>query len=151
MLVFARNQYWEKRSLKFVGLVKRSLRKTMKKNRTIEFALCCKVLGCALLPWSWLQWALKIAPLVSQIIQSSHFHHFSVNLHEYETSTTISVIPASDEKYILLQMSVQVNKFKWDDNKNSRVLEVRRLKQALQRPSRKRKESYLRYNLTLWI
>ena len=60
------------------------------------------------------------------------------------------VIPASDEKYILLQMSVQVNKFKWDDNKNSRVLEVRRLKQALQRPSRKRKESYLRNNLTLW-
>ena len=54
----------------------------------------------------------KFIHVIGHNIQNYDLHHICLALQECEPSTTISVIPATDEKYISMQLGVQVDTMK---------------------------------------
>ena len=56
----------------------------------------------------------KFIPVIGHNIQNYDLHHICLALQESEPSTTISVIPATDENYISMQLGVQVDTMKRD-------------------------------------
>ena len=56
----------------------------------------------------------KFIPVIGHNIQNYDLHHICLAMQECEPSTTISVIPATDEKYISMQLGVQVDTMKSD-------------------------------------
>ena len=56
----------------------------------------------------------KFIPVIGHNIQNYDLHHICLALQECEPSTTKSVIPATEEKYISMQLGVQVDTMKRD-------------------------------------
>ena len=56
----------------------------------------------------------KFIPVIGHNIQIYDLHHICLALQECEPSTRISVIPATDEKYVSMQLGVQVDTMKRD-------------------------------------
>ena len=72
------------------------------------------------------RWNSNFIPVIGHNIPSYDLHHICLSLQKCEPTTTINVIPATDEKYIAMMLGVQVDKVERADKKVVPVYEYLR-------------------------
>ena len=69
---------------------------------------------------------VNFTPVIEHNIQNYDRHHISLALHECEPTSTMSVIPSTDEKYISLGIGVLIKTIKRKNGSEQKVFEYLR-------------------------
>ena len=83
-------------------------------------------LGFAHEKCNWIRRTINFTPIISHNIAKYDLHHVCLALREIEPSTTISVIPFTDEKYMSMTFGVLIKKITRRDGKVRKIYEYLR-------------------------
>ena len=79
---------------------------------------------------NWLRRTINFTPVIGHNIANYDLHHVCLALREIEPSTTVSVIPSTDEKYISMMFGVLIKTVtggeRWKSQKKLRIFTLHR-------------------------